>query len=161
MARTVPVGNISESAQAFIDTVEEALKNACAKAKIGNTIGDIGHAIQTTVEEKGYSVVKEMVGHGIGYKLHEDPMIPGYGDKGAGEALSDGQTIAIEAIINEGSSKIHISEKDKWTSRTKDGKLSALFENTVLVSTENEVLTPLLLQGRGRSAIIQRGKSIS
>ena len=115
-------------------------------AKTGNTTGDIGHAIQSTVEKKGYSVVKEMVGHGIGYELHEDPMLPGYGRPGEGKQLYEGQTIAIEAIINQGSPDITISKKDGWTTKTKDGKLSALFENTVLVSRESEILTPLSLR---------------
>ena len=143
MARTVAVGACSPSAVTFMETVEEALKNACAKAVVGNTTGDIGHAIQTTVEKMGYSVVREMVGHGIGLNLHEDPMLPGYGTPGKGKTLYDGQTLAIEAIINEGSRFIRISTRDGWTSRTKDGKLSALFENTVLVSEQVEILTPL------------------
>jgi len=143
MARTVPVGSIRPEIQDFLDTTALALKNACEVATVGHTIGDIGYAICTTVEAKGYSVVREMVGHTIGRHLHEDPMIPGYGNPGEGEPLYDGQTIAIEAIINQGRPGITISKQDGWTSRTKDGKLSALFENTVLVSDESEILTPL------------------
>jgi methionyl aminopeptidase len=143
MARTVGVGTITKEARAFLDTSELALKRACTAARIGNRVGDIGYAIQMTVERAGYSVVREMVGHGIGHKLHEDPMIPGYGDPGTGKELYDGQTIAIETIINQGSPDIIISTSDGWTSRTKDGKLSALFEDTVLVSKESEVLTLL------------------
>lgn len=146
MARTVPVGSVAKDVRIFLETVEEALKNACTEAKIGNSIGDIGHAIESTVVPAGYSVVREMVGHGVGYALHEEPMIPGYGSPGKGSELYDGQTLAIEAIINEGAPRISISKDDGWTSRTKDGKLSALFENTVLVSKESEILTPLQLQ---------------
>ena len=148
MARTVPVGKISESAAKFVETVKESLEKAISVAKPGNTVGDIGHAISSTVEEKGYSVVREMVGHGVGYKLHEDPPIPGYGSPGEGEKLYDGQTLAIEAIINEGTPEISVSTADGWTSHTKDGKLSALFENTVVVSSKSEILTPLSLQER-------------
>lgn len=143
MARTVGVGEISAEARAFLDTSRLALENACKKAKTGNTLGDIGHAIQSTVESAGYSVVREMVGHTIGKKLHEDPFIPGYGKPGQGEKLYEGQTVAIEAIINQGSHEIRISREDGWTTRTKDGKLSALFENTVLVSQKPKILTRL------------------
>lgn len=143
MARTVGVGNISLEAQEFIDTVERSLEEACKQAIPGNTIGDIGYAIQHTVEPEGYSVVREMVGHGLGYDLHEDPAIPGYGRKKSGPELHDGQTIAIESIINQGSNVISTSQKDGWTTRTNDGKLSALFENTVIVSENPEILTPI------------------
>jgi len=143
MARTVPVGAISSKVSAFVSTVEAALTAGCEAARVGNTVGDIGHAISSVAEAKGYSVVREMVGHGVGYKLHEDPMVPGYGRKEEGARLYAGQTLAIEAIINEGTSEIAISTADGWTSRTKDGKLSALFENTVCVLEESEILTPL------------------
>ncbi|MBN2100869.1 type I methionyl aminopeptidase [Candidatus Dojkabacteria bacterium] len=143
MARTVGVGKISSNAEKFIETVGKALENAIEEAKPGNTVGDIGYEIQSTVEEQGYSVVREMVGHGVGYKLHEEPMIPGYGNPGEGEALYEGQTLAIEAIVNQGSYEITISRKDGWTTKTKDGKLSALFENTVVVLEKPEILTPV------------------
>jgi methionyl aminopeptidase len=143
MARTVGVGTISDEAQQFLNVVQHALENACVAACIGNTIGDISYAICSTVEPKGYSVVRQMVGHAVGKNLHEDPYIPGIGKPGTGSKLLEGQTLAIEAIINQGTPKIVISREDGWTSRTKDGKLSALFENTVLVSTKSEILTPL------------------
>ena len=137
---------ISSSAEKFLKTAQKSLENAIATAKTGNTTGDIGHAISSTIEKEGYSVVREMVGHGVGFSLHEDPAVPGYGNPGEGEELYDGQTIAIEAIINEGGRGINVSEEDRWTCSTKDGKLSALFENTVVVSDESEILTPLSLQ---------------
>lgn len=143
MARTIGVGKITAQAKKFINTTRDSLEKACKQAKLGNSIGDIGYAIQSTVEKEGYSVVREMVGHTIGYKLHEDPMIPGYGRKGEGKRLYEGQTVAIEAIINQGTPEINISKKDGWTARTNDGKLSALFENTVLVGKQPEILTPL------------------
>ncbi|MBN1619028.1 type I methionyl aminopeptidase [Candidatus Dojkabacteria bacterium] len=143
MARTVGVGKISKDSQKFLNIVNESLQNAINQAKPGNTVGDIGFAIQSTVEKYGYSVVREMVGHGVGYKLHEEPMIPGYGLKGEGDVLSEGQTIAIESIINMGRPEISFSKIDGWTTKTKDGKLSALFENTIAVFEKPEVITAL------------------
>ncbi len=143
MARTVPVGSVSSETMRFLKSVEESMYAGCSAAKKGNTVGDIGYAISDVVERDGFSVVREMVGHGVGYKLHEEPMIPGYGRRGRGEKLYEGQTLAIEAIVNQGSAQIEISHEDGWTSWTKDGKLSALFENTVLVLDESEILTPL------------------
>jgi methionyl aminopeptidase len=138
---TVLIGEASKETKKFIETTKQALYAGIREAKIGNTVGDIGWAIQHTVEKEGYSVVREMVGHGIGYELHEEPYIPGYGEKGEDEELYDGQTIAIEAIINQGTKDIVISKKDGWTTRTKDGKLSALFEHTVVVGKIPEILT--------------------
>ncbi len=143
MARTVGVGKIDGSIQHFLEVVAQSLQRACEVAITGNTVGDIGYTIQSNVEKQGFSVVREMVGHSIGYKLHEDPFIPGYGEKGFGPKLYDGQTVAIESIINQGLPDILISREDGWTTRTKDGKLSALFENTVLVGKKPEILTPL------------------
>ena len=140
-AVTVMIGDVSPEARKFVETTKQAVLNAIAQAKPGNTIGDIGNAIQTTVEKEGYSPVEEMVGHGIGYELHEMPYIPGIGKKGEGEKLYKGQTIAIEAIINQGSREIFISAEDGWTSFTKDGMLSALFEHTVVVDDNPRILT--------------------
>jgi methionyl aminopeptidase len=143
MARTVSVGGIGDSTQTFVDTVKLALEKAVKLAIPGNTIGHLGNAIESTVKQAGYSVVREMVGHGVGENLHEDPSIPGYGKPGRGPKLKKGQTIAIEAIINQGGPEIDLSKEDNWTTKTKDGKLSALFENTVAVFDKPEVLTPL------------------
>lgn len=143
MARTVGVGKIDSKTQKFLDTVEKSLYNAIEQAIPGNKVGDIGYAIQSTVEPVGYSVVREMVGHGVGERLHEEPMIPGVGEKGVGGGLYEGQTLAIEAIVNMGESGIKISKKDGWTSKTLDGSLSALFENSVIVAQEPEILTNL------------------
>lgn len=145
MARTVGVGEIEDDVAHFLHIVSQSLDNGIAVARPGNSVGDIGNAIQTTVENEGYSVVREMVGHGVGENLHEQPSIPGYGFPGRGAKLRKGQTIAIEAIINQGDYEIDVSQKDHWTTWTKDGKLSALFENTVAVFDQPEVLTPLEL----------------
>lgn len=140
-AVTVIVGEVSEEVRKFVETTKKAVLNAVKEAVPGKRTGDIGNAIQETVEKEGYSVVREMVGHGVGYQLHEDPYIPGYGRRGTGEKLYRGQTLAIEAIINMGKPQIKISKEDGWTSRTKDGMLSALFEHTVVVDKTPRILT--------------------
>jgi methionyl aminopeptidase len=140
-AITVGVGTISAQAKKLMEATKKAVIEGIKFAKPGNRVGDIGNAMQNAVEREGFSVVREMVGHGVGYELHEEPYIPGYGQKGTGEKLYEGQTIAIEAIINEGTPDIVISKKDGWTSTTKDGKLSSLFEHTVVVGKEPLVLT--------------------
>jgi methionyl aminopeptidase len=138
---TITIGEVPKDVKNFVETTKRAVLNAIAQAVPGNRTGDIGNAIQTTVEKQGYSVVKEMVGHGIGYQLHEDPYIPGFGQKGHGDKLYRGQTLAIEAIINMGSPEIVISRDDGWTTWTKDGMLSALFEHTVVVDNTPRILT--------------------
>jgi len=141
MAVTVGVGSISKETQKFIDTTKMCLYTAIEKAYDKNTIGDIGYAIQTTAELAGYNVVKQMVGHGIGKNLHEDPQIPGFGNPGEGMVLKEGMTLAIEAIINQGTDSINFLD-DGWTTKTDDGKLSALFEHTIIVGkNEAEILT--------------------
>jgi methionyl aminopeptidase len=140
-AVTVGVGKITEQASQLIKTTSQCLFDALSKAVGGNTIGDIGFAIESRSISKGFSVVKQMVGHGIGRSLHEDPQIPGYGVPGEGKVLQSGMTLAIEAIINQGTDEIVFLD-DGWTTKTKDGSLSALFEDTVLVLDHSyEVLT--------------------
>ena len=140
-AYTIIIGEVSDEITKFVQTVEKAMYKGIAQAIPGNRVGDISNAIQSTVENRGYSVVREMVGHGVGYALHEEPFVPGYGSKGKGEKLYEGQSLAIETIINMGKSAIEISGSDGWTSRTKDGSLSALFEHTVIVKKKPEILT--------------------
>lgn len=140
-AVTVAIGKVSSEALRLMEVTKRAVLNGVKEAKPGKRVGDIGYAMQKTVEEAGFSVVEEMVGHAIGYDLHEEPYIPGYGEKGTGEKLYEGQTLAIEAIVNEGRPEILISREDGWTSRTKDGKLSALFEHTVVVAKNPVILT--------------------
>lgn len=138
---TVMVGKVDPKVEKFVKTVEESMYKGIAQAVAGNTIGDIGHAVQSTVEAQGYSVVREMVGHGIGYDLHEMPDVPNWGTPGRGLKLYEGQTIAIEAIINMGRPEIVFDTLDGWTTRTKDGSLSGLFEHTVIVGKVPEILT--------------------
>lgn len=140
-AVTLTIGEVPSTTKKFLEATKQSVLNGIKQAVPGNKVGDIGWAMQTTVEKEGYSVVKEMVGHGIGYELHEDPYIPGYGTKGTGETLYKGQTLAIEAIINQGRPEILISSEDGWTSFTKDGMLSALFEHTIVVDDNPRILT--------------------
>ncbi|GAB4162756.1 MAG: type I methionyl aminopeptidase [Candidatus Dojkabacteria bacterium] len=142
MSYTIAVGGYKdEVTKKFVETVKKATLAGIAKAIPGNKVGDIGAAMQEVVESNGYSVVKEMVGHGVGYELHEDPNIPGYGKKGRGELLYKGQTLAIEAIVNQGSADIFIDSEDGWTTYTEDGMLSAIFEHTIIVDEDPVILT--------------------
>lgn len=141
MSVTVPVGDIPKEVMRLIQSTREATLAGIKMAKPGNSTGDIGHAMQSVVESNGFSVVREFVGHGIGYSIHEDPYIPGYGEPGAGERLYKGQTLAIEAIVNQGSNEVVIDADDGWTTYTKDGMLSALFEHTIVVDENPKILT--------------------
>ncbi|MFA6474869.1 MAG: type I methionyl aminopeptidase [Patescibacteria group bacterium] len=141
-AVTIPVGKISATAQKLIDVTRTSLYEiGVAQIKPGNKIGDIGHAIQTYVEQHGFSVVKQLVGHGIGRHLHEDPAIPNYGEAHIGAILKPGMAIAVEPMVNVGKEDV-IFEDDGWRVVTTDGTLSAHFEHTFLVTdTGCEVLT--------------------
>lgn len=140
-AWTFPVGNVSESAQRLMNVAKESLYQGIAKAKAGNRLGDIGSTIQKYVEKNGYTVVREMVGHGIGRSLHEEPSVPNYGKAGKGLVLKPGMTMCIEPMVNEGTAKIRTLE-DGWTIVTADGKLSAHYEHTVAVTQSGpEILT--------------------
>jgi len=140
-AITVPVGVVSDNAKRLVATTEESLYVAIEKAVPGNRLGDICFAVQSYVESRGYSVVRDFVGHGIGKSLHEDPQIPNYGFPGKGVKLKIGMVLAIEPMINEKSHEVEILQ-DNWTVVTCDGGLSAHFEHTVAI-TENgpEILT--------------------
>jgi len=140
-ARTVPVGAVSAEARALIDATRQSLNEAIGAVVSGNRIGDIGYAVQSFVEPKGFTVVRDFVGHGIGKKLHEQPQVPNFGERGTGMKLRPGMVLAIEPMVNAGTHKVEILEDD-WTAVTLDRKLSAHFEHTVVV-TENgpEVLT--------------------
>jgi methionyl aminopeptidase len=140
-AYTWPVGEISDEKQKLVKVTEECLMLAIKQAKPGNRIGDISWAVQEHAESNGFSVVRDMVGHGIGRKLHEDPRVPNFGKPGRGPVLRPGMMLAIEPMINVGVYEIIILEDD-WTVVTRDGKPSAHFEHTVAI-TENgpKVLT--------------------
>ena len=140
-AKTFPVGHISDDNQKLINVTKECLMKGIEEAKPGNRIGDIGFAIQTYAESFGYGVVKELVGHGIGEKLHEEPQIPNYGSKNTGPVIKEGMCFAIEPMINFGSEEIY-TKSDNWTICTKDGSSSAHFEHTITISEEGaQILT--------------------
>lgn len=142
-AVTVPVGKVSSEALNLIDTTRKALEVAIKVARAGVRIGDISSAIQNFVESRGYSVVKEYVGHGIGRALHEEPQVPNYGVPGKGLVLKSGMTIAIEPMVNIGGWETR-RLNDQWTVVTADGTLSAHFEHTLLINEgEAEILTKL------------------
>jgi methionyl aminopeptidase len=140
-AFTYGVGEIDEEAQRLLSTTSLALDAAIMQAKPGNHIGDISAAMQQVTELAGFNVIRDMVGHGIGQELHEDPQIPCYGEPGRGELIKEGMVLAIEAMVNEGSSELAWGD-DKWTTYTYDGMRSAIFEHTVAVSARGaEILT--------------------
>ncbi len=142
-ARTYGVGKISEEAQHLIDVTKESFFKGIERAKEGARLGDVSGAIQTFVEENGYSVVRELVGHGIGSALHEQPDVPNYGSPGKGLRLQAGMTLAIEPMVNRGTHKIVILDDD-WTCVTADGELSAHYENTVIITKDGcEIITML------------------
>lgn len=132
-ARTVPVGEIAPQHQKLIDVTKRALKNAIAQCRAGHRIGDLGHAIQSTAEAAGFSVVREFTGHGIGRALHEYPQVPNFGVRGKGHELRPGMTIAIEPMVNIGGPNLQILDDD-WTAVTVDQSWSAHFEHTVLIT---------------------------
>ncbi|MEE0866770.1 MAG: type I methionyl aminopeptidase [Clostridia bacterium] len=139
-ARTFPVGNISSEAQRLIDVTKECFFRGAACATVGNRVGDIGYAVQSYAEENGFSVVRELVGHGVGKNLHESPDIPNFGKAGHGIRLAAGMVIAIEPMINQGCKEVDFNREDGWTVTTQDKKLSAHYENTVAVTDNGPVL---------------------
>lgn len=139
MAETYMIGKVPEETKKFLKVGKDALLKAIEKARVGNRVGDISSTIQTIVEGEGYSVVKELVGHGVGKTLHEDPMIPGRGKSGTGEPLQEGMVIAIEIIYNQGKPGISLLD-DGWTIVTKDGSLAGLFERTIAITKKGPVV---------------------
>ena len=138
-AATFAVGEISPEAQRLCDTTRESLYKGIEAAVAGGRVGDIGHAVQEYCESRGYGVVREYEGHGVGTKLHEDPGVPNFGTAGRGIRLLPGMTIAIEPMINEGTYKVK-QLSDGWTVKTADGKLSAHFENTIAITDNGPVI---------------------
>ena len=133
-ARTFSVGNIANDKQKLMDITHKSLMLGIAEASPDNFVSDIGYAIQSYVEKYGYSVVRELVGHGIGTELHEEPQIPNYGEPKQGYRLREGMCIAIEPMINLGSKEIK-TDSDGWTIRTLDGQVSAHFEHTIAITS--------------------------
>jgi len=138
-AWTFAVGEISQEAQRLLEVTREALALGIAQARPGGRIGDISHAVQTHVEAAGLSVVRELVGHGIGREMHEEPQVPNYGPPGRGPRLMVGQVLAIEPMVNIGGAEV-VTGSDGWTIATRDGSLSAHFEHTVAVGATGPVI---------------------
>jgi len=142
-ALTVPVGEISDSLKRLLRVTEESLQLAIEQARAGKRLGDISAAVQRHAEQAGYSVVREFVGHGIGRSLHEEPQIPNFGRAGHGPVLKEGMVLAIEPMVNAGTSDVRVLE-DHWTAVTADGAYSAHFEHMVAITRNGpDVLTQL------------------
>jgi len=140
-AITVPVGEIPESTQRLLRVTQDALQFAIDQARLGNRLGDVSATVQRHVEENGYSVVREFVGHGIGRQLHEEPQVPNFGQPGHGPVLKQGMVLAIEPMVNAGGAAVRVLA-DNWTAVTADGTLSAHFEHMVAVSRNGpDILT--------------------
>lgn len=147
-ARTVPVGRVSEEAQRLVDTTREALYRGIQEMVVGARLGDVGHAVQAHAEGRGYSVVRDFVGHGIGKALHEPPQVPNYGEPGSGMKLRAGMVLALEPMVNAGTPQVKVLDDD-WTAVTLDKRLSAHWEHTVAVTEAGpEILTRSPMHGR-------------
>ncbi len=138
------VGQVSEESQKLLDITKKSLYIGIEKAVIGNRIGDISAAIQAFVEENGFSVVRDFVGHGIGKEMHEDPQVPHYGTAGRGARLVEGMVLTIEPMVNVGTWRIKVDD-NRWTARTLDGKLSAQYEHTLAITKEG----PMIITDQG------------
>jgi methionyl aminopeptidase len=151
-ARTFGVGPVSPVAQKLLRVTEESLMVAVPVCTIGNHLGDIGHAIQTHVEAEGLSIVRSLVGHGIGREMHEDPQIPNYGNPGSGVALEEGMVLAIEPMVTAGRHAIRVAE-DQWSIFSQDSSLAAHFEFTIAITADGpRILTPWHQQASARAA---------
>jgi methionyl aminopeptidase len=142
-ARTIPVGKVSDEAMKLIETTRNSFFCGVEALKIGNRIGDVGHAIQSCVEKEGFSVVRKYIGHGIGRDLHESPDVPNFGTAGRGTRLCAGMVIAIEPMVNVGTEEVY-ELADGWTVKTKDLSLSAHYENTVALTSDGVIITTLV-----------------
>lgn len=134
-ARTVMVGNVSPENRRLVETTEAALEEAMKLIRVGSRLGDLGFAIQNYAESRGYSVVRQFVGHGTGRQMHEDPQVPNFGSAGSGKRLKQGLVIAVEPMVNAGAPEVEVLD-DKWTAVTKDRSMSAHFEHTIAVTEE-------------------------
>jgi methionyl aminopeptidase len=141
-AWSYPVGAISQDAKRLLEVTKEAMYKGIRQAEAGNRLGDIGHAIQTYVEAEGFSVVRDFTGHGIGNVIHEDPVVLHYGKPGTGLKLREGMVITIEPMVNAGSFHCKI-DKNGWTARTVDGKLSAQYEHTIAITNNGPLILTL------------------
>lgn len=144
LAISIPVGQVSAEKVKFLKIGKQTLENAIREAKINNRIGDISHTIQESIEKNGYSIVKSLTGHGVGRELHEEPLVPGFGEKRSGPIIEENMVLAIEVIYASGSGAV-VVEDDGWTISTADGSLGGLFEKTIAVTKNGPiVLTPYL-----------------
>jgi methionyl aminopeptidase len=134
-AVTIPVGDISEEAQQLLTVTRGSLQRAIEQCRVGNRVGDISHAVQSYVEARGYSVVRSLVGHGVGRDMHEDPQVPNFGSPAKGPRLTEGMVLAIEPMINVGGPDVEVGS-DSWSIYTEDGSLSAHFEHTVAITAD-------------------------
>jgi methionyl aminopeptidase len=147
-AYTFPIGEISDDAQRLLDACQTALAAGIEQARAGNHLSDIGHAVQKATEDAGFSVVRSLVGHGVGRKMHEDPQIPNFGEPGRGPVLQTGMTLAIEPMINSGGPGVYLHD-DEWSISTEDESLSAHFEHTVAVTEEGPKILTQRLEASG------------
>jgi methionyl aminopeptidase len=134
-ARTVCVGNVAPELRRLVDTARESLEAAIELCRVGNRIGDIGHAVQSYAESRGYSVVRQFVGHGTGRQMHEDPQVPNFGKPNDGKRLKTGLVIAVEPMVNAGAPDVELLD-DEWTAVTKDRQMSAHFEHTIAITDQ-------------------------
>ncbi len=141
-ARTYAVGEVSDTAQRLMEVTKRSLDAGIAACRTGNRLGDVSNSIQRVVEEGGFSVVVQFVGHGIGKEMHEDPQIPNYGPPGRGPLLREGMTFALEPMVNEGTYEVEVDD-DGWTVRTADGRLSAHYEHSVAVAADGPLILTL------------------
>ena len=144
-AATFPCGEVSQEAMRLIDATRECMYQGIAAAKAGSRLGDVGHAVQEYVENRGFSVVRQYIGHGIGKEMHEEPDVPNYGRPGHGLRLVPGMTITVEPMINQGGAAVK-TMSDGWTVKTCDGKLSAHFENTIAITQDGPVILTIPTQ---------------
>jgi methionyl aminopeptidase len=138
-AYTFAVGEIDGDAERLLEVCRAALSAGIAEARAGNHVQDISHAVQATTEQAGFSVVRSLVGHGIGRAMHEEPQVPNFGEPGRGPVLSPGMTLAIEPMINAGSPEVWVAD-DRWSISTNDGSLSAHFEHTVAITDNGPLI---------------------
>lgn len=138
-ATTVVIGKIDSETKKLLQATEKSLELGLEQVKIGNRIGDIGYAIQSFIEKQGFSVVRQLTGHGVGRAVHEDPSVPNFGQSHTGEVIAEGDVLAIEPIISAGDWRIK-TKGDKWTIVTQDGSLSAHFEHTVVVTAKGPII---------------------
>ena len=151
-AITIPVGQVTPVAARLLASTRAALFEAVERCRPGNRLGDVSHAVQSRVEADGFSIVRALVGHGIGRDMHEDPQIPNYGEAGTGVELAEGMVLAIEPMVNAGKHQIRMGS-DTWSVYSQDGSLAAHFEHTVAITADGpRILTPWHLQEQRRAA---------